>query len=241
MKSKLTYEINNDNPEERKRFLRNLFDSIVPTYDLLNHVLSFGTDVMWRKDLIKRAGPPPNSLVIDLCCGTGDVSRVLSQCGAKTVSLDFSREMLQRGIKKKALAGDAVMGDACALPFQNDVFDTATIAFGIRNIPDLDHFMQETFRILKPNGTLAILELTRPENRIIRVLHSAHLRTVLPFIGGIMSGKPIAYRYLSGTITTFVHPHEIEEMLTNHGFGSISHYPKTLGVATIIVCQKEPR
>ena len=236
MPTPVAYEVNNESPQERKRFIRKLFDSIVPTYDLLNHLLSFGSDGRWRKDLVKKTDVQKGELVIDLCCGTGDVSRLLSERGAKTVSLDFSLEMLRRGVKKKALAGDSIMGDACTLPFKSDTFDAATIAFGIRNLPDLDRFMQEVHRILKPGGKLTILELVRPESNVVRVFYSFYLRNVLPIIGGIMSGKLFAYRYLSGTIATFVHPVTLQEMLENHGFGSISHSPKTIGVATIIVC-----
>lgn len=241
MQTSTVYKADNENPEERKQFIRKLFDSIVPTYDLLNHLLSLGSDVRWRRDLVRKTGAGKDGLVIDLCCGTGDVSKLLSEHGARTVSLDFSLQMLQRGIEKRALVGDAVMADASILPFQNDTFDAATIAFGIRNIPDLDRFMQEVHRILKQGGKLTILELIRPERKIVRVLYSFYLRKMLPIIGGIISRKPMAYRYLSGTISTFVCPLTIQEMLEKHGFTSVSHFPKTFGVATVMVCSKESR
>lgn len=241
MASETVYEINNDDAQKRKRYIKGLFDSIVPTYDLLNHILSFGTDVRWRKDMVRRIDRNENSQVMDLCCGTGDVSRLLRQCGMKTFSLDFSLEMLQKGTKKKALGGRSIMADACTLPFKSDSMDAATIAFGIRNIPDLDRFMQEVHRVLKPGGQLMILELVRPEKRLVRVVYSFYLGRLLPLIGGILSGKPQAYRYLSGTIATFVHPQTIGEMLQKHGFNSVLHFPKTLGVATVIGCRKEPQ
>ena len=235
----IKYEVNNENPWKRKQFIRTMFDSIVPTYDLLNHVLSFGTDVIWRRDLAKKTGAGENELVVDLCCGTGDVSSLLTKRKIKTVSLDFSLEMLQRGVKKGALVDSLVMGDACVLPFPNDTFDAATIAFGIRNIPDLDRFMIETHRVLKPGGSLIILELVRPENRAIAFLYSIYLGKVLPVIGGILSRRPQAYRYLSQTISTFVRPQELKDMLKSHGFTSLQQFTKTLGVAAIIVCRKE--
>ncbi len=234
----MTYQLNNENPEGRKRSIRGMFDAIVPTYDLLNHVLSFGTDLQWRRDLVKKTGAGRGSRVIDLCCGSGDVSRLLAGRGLETVSLDFSGEMLKLGIKKKALADAAVLGDACRLPFAAGSFAAATIAFGIRNIPDLDRFMEEVSRVLRPGGTLAILELVRPENRVVRAGYSFYLRRLLPVIGGLVSGKPAAYRYLSGTIATFVHPLVVKEMLEKHGFGSVTIFPRTLGVAAIMTCRK---
>ena len=98
MPTPVAYEVDNEHPVARKRFIRELFDSIVPTYDLLNHLLSFGADVRWRQDLVRRTDVPQDGLVIDLCCGTGDVSRLLDRAGVKTVSLDFSGEMLKRGL-----------------------------------------------------------------------------------------------------------------------------------------------
>ena len=238
MRSPIAYEINNHSPEERKRFVRKLFDSIVPTYDLLNRVLSAGIDSRWRADVLRLTGDVRDRLVIDLCCGTGDLSRLLHDKGAKTVSIDFSAEMLRRGLKRKALQGDSILADACVIPFGSNTFDVATVAFGIRNIPDLDHFMEEVHRVLKPGGRLAILELVRPRRRVIRFLYSRYLGTVLPLVGGIVSGRPLAYRYLSRSIATFVDPPTVQDLLERHGLTSVSFHPRTLGIAAIIVCQK---
>lgn len=239
MDSQSDYQVDNRNPQERKLFVRNLFDSIVPGYDALNHLLSFGTDVLWRKDLVRRLGPVEGDVVLDLCCGTGDVSRLLHRRGAGTVSLDFSREMIEAGVRKGALSGHAVAGDATLLPFVDSAFDAVTIAFGVRNIPDLDRFVAETCRVLKPGGRLAILELVRPENSVVRLGYSFYLARVLPFVGGTLSGKRFAYRYLSDTIATFIHPNALAEMLAGQGFADIEHHPRTFGVATIIVCRKD--
>ena len=239
MKNSFSYKIDNNNPEEKKRFIQQLFDSIVPTYDLLNHVLSLGTDLLWRRNIFKHLKSVHNASVIDLCCGTGDVSLLLSQKGAKVVSLDFSMNMLKRGIQKKALKGDPVSADACHIPFREHSFSVATIAFGIRNIPDIDHFIKEVFRVLTPGGQLAILELVRPENRLMKTLYSYYLRKVLPFIGGIMSGKKVAYNYLSKTIATFIDQPDLQKMLKRYGFIHITAHPQTFGIATIITCEKD--
>ena len=146
--------------------------------------------------------------------------------------------MLRRGIDKKALKGHPISADACLIPFRDNTFTVATIAFGIRNIPDIDNFIKDVFRVLIPDGKLAILELVRPENKIIRMLYSFYLGTMLPFIGGVISGRKIAYEYLSKTISTFVDPAELKTMLEKYGFNGVTFYPQTFGVATIIICKK---
>jgi len=235
----ISYEIDNESPEEKKRFIKNLFDSIVPTYDLLNHVLSMWTDMLWRRNIFRHIKDIRGSRAIDLCCGTGDLSLLLHQKGAKVISLDFSINMLKRGINKKALKGYPVAADAALIPFKNNTFAAATIAFGIRNIPDIDVFLKDAFRVLIPGGQLVILELVRPPNKIIQSLYSYYLNTLLPFIGGAISGRQLAYKYLAGTIATFVNPKNLQTMLEKYGFTEVVHYPQTFGVATIIICQKD--
>lgn len=239
MNTNFSYEIDNDNPEEKKRFIKKLFDSIVPTYDLLNHILSMGTDMLWRRNIFHHIKDVRDNMAIDLCCGTGDLSLLLHQKGAKVVSLDFSMNMLQKGIKKKALKGYAVVADASLIPFRENSFAAATIAFGIRNIPDIDIFIKDLFRVLIPGGQLAILELVRPVNKIIEKLYSFYLCNLLPFIGSVISGRKSAYRYLSGTIATFVDPKDLQALLEKFGFTKVSHYPQTFSIATIIICRKE--
>ena len=236
---KYTYQINNRSPQEKKRFIRSLFDAIVPTYDLLNHVLSFGTDILWRKNIFRYIQDVKGKTVIDLACGTGDLSHQLAIRGASVVSLDFSLAMLKRGIAKKAISRFPVAGDATCLPFADDTFAVATIAFGIRNIPDINVFMEEVFRVLAPGGELVILELTRPENPLIRLGYTVYLTRLLPFIGGLVSGHREAYRYLAGTIATFIRPAEIRKMLAGHGFAATRQVPQCFGVAAIIIAQKE--
>ena len=239
MKTNFSYEIDNDNPEEKKLFIKKLFDSIVPTYDLLNHILSMGTDMLWRRNIFNHIKDVRDNMVIDLCCGTGDLSLLLYQKGAKVVSLDFSMNMLQKGIEKQALKGYPVVADASFIPFRENSFAAATIAFGIRNIPDIDIFIKDLFRVLMPGGQLAILELVRPVNKIIEKLYSFYLCNLLPFIGGIISGRKSAYRYLSGTIATFVDPKDLKALLEKFGFTDVSHYPQTFNIAAIIICRKE--
>ena len=239
MNTNFSYEIDNDNPEDKKRFIKELFDSIVPTYDLLNHILSMGTDMLWRKNIFRHIKDVRDNMAIDLCCGTGDLSLLLHQKDAKVVSLDFSMNMLQKGIAKKALKGYPVVADASLIPFRENSFAVATIAFGIRNIPDIDIFIKDIFRVLMPGGQLAILELVRPVNKIIEKLYAFYLCNLIPFIGGIISGRKSAYKYLSGTIATFVDPKDLQALLEKFGFTDVSHYPQTFNIAAIIICRKK--
>ncbi|MBW1892378.1 MAG: bifunctional demethylmenaquinone methyltransferase/2-methoxy-6-polyprenyl-1,4-benzoquinol methylase UbiE [Deltaproteobacteria bacterium] len=238
MKNPEHYRIDNKTPEHKKKFIQNLFNSIVPTYDLLNHVLSGGIDMIWRTNIFRYLETVKNNPAIDLCCGTGDLSKLLYRKGAKLVSLDFSFNMLEKGNKKVFLQGASVAADASNIPFKNNSFHTATIAFGIRNIPDLDTFIKDVHRVLNNGGQLAILELVKPEHRFIGFLYSFYLGTILPLIGGIISGKQFAYNYLSKTIATFINPFDLQTMLEKYGFSKVKHYPQTLGIATIIICKK---
>ncbi|MEW6076301.1 MAG: ubiquinone/menaquinone biosynthesis methyltransferase [Thermodesulfobacteriota bacterium] len=234
-----TYKINNDSPQEKKRFVRGLFDAIVPTYDLLNHVLSFGTDIVWRKNIFRHIQNVKGKAVVDLACGTGDLSLLLDRHGAAVASLDFSLAMLEKGVRKKAIRHFPVAGDAACLPFADNAFAVATIAFGIRNIPDINVFMGEAFRVLAPGGELVILELTRPANPLIRFGYTLYLTRLLPVIGGLLSGHRQAYQYLARTISTFISPENIRKMLLEHGFASTRLIPQCFGVAAIIIARKE--
>jgi len=232
------YEINNTDPSEKKRYIRSMFDSIVPTYDLLNRVLSGGIDNSWRKDIVRITKDAGDRRTLDICCGTGDLTRHLVKGGCDVWSLDFSFNMLKKGVEKGWLTGENISADAGKLPFKDQTFDFLTIAFGIRNIPDIDIFLGESLRVLKSGGKLLILELTRPENPAVRFFYSLYLTKILPFIGGILSGKMEAYRYLSGSISTFLDRNTLVQRIKDAGFPEVGYRKKTFGIATIYICRK---
>ena len=232
------YEINNTDPHDKKRYVRSMFDSIVPTYDILNRVLSMGIDRTWRSSLVRMAGSIRERRVLDICCGTGDLTKELAAEGADIHSLDFSFEMLKKGAAKGWLPGRNISADAGRLPFHDNGFYMLAIAFGIRNIPDVDVFLSEALRVLEPGGTLYILELTRPENAFVRFFYNFYLTKILPFIGGILSGKMEAYRYLAVSISTFLDRAALMARIKSAGFSSVNYKSKTLGTATIYVCVK---
>ena len=238
MSSYSNYEINNIDPSEKKRYIRSMFDSIVPTYDLLNRVLSGGIDNFWRKDLVRMLDGALSKRTLDVCCGTGDLTRQLVKAGGELFSLDFSFNMLKKGLEKGWLSGENISADAGKLPFKNKSFDFLTIAFGIRNIPDVDVFLSESLRVLKPGGKLLILELTRPDNAIVRFFYNLYLTKILPFIGGVLSGKREAYGYLAGSISTFLDRDTLIQRIKIAGFSEVEYKRKTSGVATIYICVK---
>lgn len=238
MSRDFTYKIDNENPSEKKFFIRKMFDSIAPTYDFLNRILSFGIDRSWRNHLAELAGDLKNKILLDTCSGTGDLSKVFIKLGARVVSLDFSIEMLLIGKKKGWLINELAAGDASVLPFKNSSFDFLTIAFGIRNIPDIERFLSESERVLKKDGRLLILELTRPENKFYGVLYKFYLGRLLPFIGGIISRDKTAYKYLAKTIETFINPETLAQMIISKGFSKVKLIKKTFGTATIFYCVK---
>jgi len=232
------YKIDNRNPEEKKQHVKEMFDSIAPTYDFLNRFLSFGIDRLWRKRLLNLCGSLENQTVLDLCCGTGDLTHEFLVKETDVTSLDFSLGMIKKGVACGWLGHKNVSADATKIPFKEASFNIETIAFGIRNIPDIDVFLKEANRVLTSNGRLFILELTRPENPVVRFFYNIYLRGILPFVGGIFSGRREAYAYLSRTISTFLDVDELKIRIINSGFSDVETVKLTFGVATIYVCKK---
>ncbi|MCU0846859.1 MAG: ubiquinone/menaquinone biosynthesis methyltransferase [Spirochaetes bacterium] len=222
---------------ERKKYVRSLFDSIVPGYDLLNRVLSFGIDTGWRKKLLGLMGEAGGAAVLDACSGTGDLGRMMREKGFSVVSLDFSLPMLAAG-KGRGWIERPVCADASRLPFRNSSFAFITIAFGIRNIPDRENFISDCLMALAPGGRLLILELTRPRSGITAALHGFYLGRILPFIGGALSGRMHAYRYLSDTIREFADPVTLRKEILAGGFSSVRVTGLTFGSATIFDCAR---
>ncbi len=238
MKSIAAYKIDDKSPQAKKSRIKEMFNSIAPSYDSLNSFLSFGIDGRWRRKLSKLCGDSSDSPILDLCCGTGDLSRELLNRGHEVVSLDFSIGMLSKGVQSKSLGKSNIAADASMLPFGDSVFDLAVVSFGIRNIPDMTVFCGNVFRVLRPGGRLLILELTRPRNFIVRLFYNIYLKRILPFIGGLVSGRHDAYAYLSKTIATFLDSEELKKIMLSTGFERVEYEELTFGVATIYVCEK---
>jgi len=222
-----------------------MFDRISKRYDLLNRLLSLRQDVTWRKKLAYHLPEKQNLNLLDIATGTADVLLTLNRNGKinKAVGLDMAEKMLDLGrikIKAKNLSGkiNLVPGDGLYLPVQNNCMDVVTIAFGIRNMPDVQKALIEMCRVLKKDGRALILEFSLPANKIIRYLYLLYFRYILPLLGGLISGDAKAYSYLNKTVETFPYGDAFAELLKKAGFNKITCHPLTFGIATIYQADK---
>lgn len=220
-----------------------MFDRIAPRYDLLNRLLSFRRDVAWRRAMI-RALPAGDGLrVMDLATGTADVLLALCRSGRgirHAVGVDKSAGMLALGRRKAAgiQVADFVHGDAQAISFAGDSFDAITIAFGIRNVPDVPAALREMLRTLRPGGRALILEFSKPANPLFRAAYFFYFRYILPRIGGLVSGDAQAYRYLNESAEAFPSGEAFSALMRQAGFHGVSARPLTFGIATLYTGDK---
>lgn len=225
--------------EERANQVREIFSTIAPRYDLLNRLLSATVDRRWRRLAVDRlvAGAGQEPRVLDACAGTMDVARqVVDRKGFRgsVVACDFARPMLVEGKEKVSGRRVApVCGDALRLPFPDGVFDGATVAFGIRNLADLDRGLAELARVLRPGGTVVLLEFTLPRNPLLRRLYLLYFTRILPWIGGLVSGHRWAYRYLPESVLEFPEPGELGRRMEEAGFTAVEWDLLTGGIAAV--------
>ena len=215
-----------------------MFDNIAKDYDSLNHIMSLSIDKIWRRKaikIIKDAGEAPR--VLDVACGTGDFSIAIAKAVKKgeVIGVDISKEMLevmrQKVLKNKLESMiSQEMGDGEALRFPEGSFDRVVNAFGIRNFENREKGLQEALRVLKPGGRLVILELSRPQNKIIRWFYDLYFLHILPIIGGKVSGDRAAYAYLPASVKAFPGKKEFTDELRRAGFVNITHRAFTFGI-----------
>ena len=211
-----------------------MFSDIAPTYDLLNHLLSANQDVRWRRQAVSRLCPRANETILDLCCGTGDLTREIRrrQPRCEVVGVDFAFPMLQ-GAAAKGLP-DLAAADALSLPFRGPSFDAVAVAFGARNFADTRAGLREMFRVTKPGGRVLVLEFMRPTSSFIaRGAGASNL--VLAPIGRAISGHDSAYGYLPQSIDGFFTRREFEKLLCEVGYRNVRSFDHALGVATSFV------
>lgn len=200
------------------RAVQAMFARIARRYDFLNRVLSAGIDRRWRARLVRRLGPLEGREVLDVACGTGDLAFELAEAGARVVGLDFTREMLVLArAKDRAARVSFLNGDALALPFERASFDAATIAFGLRNLEDRRKGLAELARVVRPGGTVMVLEFSLPPSRLLAAPYRFYFTRVLPRVGALVSGDDEAYRYLPDTVLAWPEPSELERELQSVG------------------------
>jgi demethylmenaquinone methyltransferase/2-methoxy-6-polyprenyl-1,4-benzoquinol methylase len=222
---------------EHVGIVKEIFGTITKRYDFLNHLLSLRRDVAWRRFAVKRMRFFNTYRFLDVACGTGDLAvEVAAHYPQTEISgLDFVGEMVvkaRRKVEKKGLGSRIrlIKGDAVSLPFADDSFDVAAIAFGIRNIPDKLEALMEMARVVAPGGQVLVLEMTLPRFRILRGIYHFYLSRILPRLAHLLTGNPAAYLYLVDSIRNFPAPEEFSALMEESGLVNVKKYALTLGI-----------
>jgi demethylmenaquinone methyltransferase / 2-methoxy-6-polyprenyl-1,4-benzoquinol methylase len=214
-----------------------MFGRIARRYDLANHLLSGGVDILWRRRATRIvAGWQPRD-VLDLATGSGDLARALQRRlpVAAITAADFSPEMLE--IARRKGVAKAVLADALQLPFESESFDCVTVAFGLRNMADWDRALTEMARVLRAGAHLLVLDFSIPTGAL-QPLYRLYLHRCLPLLASLVTGQKAAYDYLGGSIEKFPSGREMLELIERNGFGMATAEPLTGGIAAIYTAQK---
>lgn len=225
--------------DAKRAYVQRVFSDIAPRYDFLNHLLSFNIDKLWRRAAIAALSweRAPAGTYVDLCAGTLDVSAQLARrpgFRGRIVGADFAAPMLAMGAGKTSPeVVSPVVADALELPLADGTASGAIVAFGIRNVADLDRALREVYRVLEPGARFVILEFTTPRSSIVRSLYHLYFHHVLPLVGGAISGHRTAYTYLPRSVANFPIEEDLAARMRGAGFGEVSWRTLTLGVAAI--------
>lgn len=228
----------------KKEVVRDIFNDIAPKYDLLNHLLSMNIDKGWRRKAMKCIGGNGKEHLLDVACGTGDFSMAACRAGVKRVTgIDISANMVEIGRKKVREAGleqrvVLQIGDSERMVFADSSFDAVTVAFGVRNFEHLEAGLKEMLRVLKPGGKVVILEFSMPEHFPMKQLYKFYFRSILPVIGGWISGNKGAYTYLPESVMKFPQGLSFLNILQSCGFTSLVQKKLTFGIASLYIAEK---
>jgi demethylmenaquinone methyltransferase/2-methoxy-6-polyprenyl-1,4-benzoquinol methylase len=234
-----------DSTLNKKEQVEKMFDAISENYDGLNRVISFGTDIKWRKKVLAIIIDHQPESILDIATGTGDLAIKFAEktSATKIIGLDLSEGMLSIARKKVADTElkntiEFIKGDSEALPFKDNMFDAITVSFGIRNFENLEKGLSEVLRVIKPKGLLIILETSVPTKFPFKQGYQFHSKTILPFIGKLFSKDKVAYNYLSESASVFPYGEKLNNILRKIGFINVINKPQTFGVATIYTATK---
>ncbi len=231
----------------QKEKIQQMFDGIAPDYDRLNHLMSLGVDRSWRRRALREIVTPerPQAL-LDIACGTGDFALAQARrmhADSRITGLDLSEGMLavmREKVVKAGLAGriSCEQGDCEQMRFAEGSFDCATIAFGIRNFAHREAALEEILRVLKPGGRLVILELSVPENKLLRWAYNLYFMHFVPWIGGLVSGDKAAYKYLPASVQAFPGRREWTATMVRCGYANVRHRAFTFGLCRMYIGEK---
>jgi len=230
--------------KERSLLVREMFDRIAHRYDLLNTVMTAGLNRLWNRRVVDAASLNPGGTALDLACGTGSLTRDLARKvgpDGYVLGIDFSLEML-RAARSRPTPGVAYrLGDATDLDgVPSDSFDAATIAYGARNIPDLDALFSEMARTLKPGGVAVCLEIARPTGGVSARFYGLWFDRIVPKLGGLISGDDSAYSYLPESVKEFVAPEKLADIIERNGLQSVTWRRLAGGIITLHRGTKRP-
>ncbi len=234
----------NDANRTKKEQVEEMFDNIAHRYDFLNHLLSLGIDITWRKKAIKWLGTGNPKKILDVASGTGDFAfEALALKPEKVIGFDLSEGMIKYGREKaiKLKAADVVefvKGDSEGMPFADNSFDAITVGFGVRNFDNLKAGLAEMHRVLKPGGKVAILEASQPPNTIIRGLYGLYFNHIVPTVGRLFSKDVRAYKYLPESVKAFPEGAAFVKILEEVGYKNVQWQPLTLGACAFYKMEK---
>lgn len=227
--------------ESHGRRVRGIFGRIASRYDLMNRLMTFGQDIRWRREVIRRAAPEPGARLLDLGAGTGDLAReTLRQApSARVIAADFTLEMMRVGQKRPAISASGpgalawAAADAQRLPFDDDCFDAIVSGYLLRNVADLDRALAEQLRVLKPGGRMVTLDTTRPVRSLLSPFIYVHMHFVIPLLGALLTGQRDAYTYLPDSSENFLPAEALADRLARAGFESVGFHRFNFGTMAI--------
>ncbi|GAC1360377.1 MAG: bifunctional demethylmenaquinone methyltransferase/2-methoxy-6-polyprenyl-1,4-benzoquinol methylase UbiE [Herpetosiphon sp.] len=228
--------------ENKPAYVNRMFGTIAGSYDRVNRLMTFGLDQGWRRFAVRAVTPHTQQSIValDVATGTGDFLPLLRAAlpGATVVGADFCLPMMQAGIARAGQRGGYVAGDAMTLPFGDDTFDAITTGFGMRNVADITTAFHAMWRVCKPGGRIACLEVARPRNPLIRAGHQLYFNRVVPLLGGLLSGAGEAYTYLPQSAANFPAPPLLSQLMQNAGWHDVTYTLLGLGAVAVHVGQK---
>jgi demethylmenaquinone methyltransferase / 2-methoxy-6-polyprenyl-1,4-benzoquinol methylase len=225
--------------DQRAPKVERLFTQLAPRYDLANDLQSLGLHRLWKRRAVRLAlrGAPAGARVLDLCCGTGDMTfEARRQGAAMAVGADFSAAMLDVAQRRRQAAGAEVFflrGDALRLPFADASFDAVTIGYGLRNVADIEQCLREMLRVLRPGGRMVILDFGKPANPLVRALYAVFLRAAMPVMGRLFHRDPQTYVYINESLRTFPAQRGIEALMHRAGMVHVRVFEPMLGTMGI--------
>jgi len=219
--------------EEKTARVRSMFDAIAPRYDLINRLMTFGLDQSWRRATVDALALPPDALVLDLACGTGDLTRLALRSGYRVIGADLSRGMLDANRTGVPL----VHADCSTLPFPDGAFDGLVCGYALRNFTDLAGALAETARVIRPGGRLALLEVDAPSSPVLKAGYGIWFDRVVPVLGGLLSDAE-AYHYLPRSVAYLPAAPVLRRMLTEAGYSGVGVRPLAGGLSQLLMATR---